>query len=749
MRKRLFAALLALVLCLAALPGTSFARETAFLPPLPAAFDFNELTPDTSCIAEINALCDDALEQLRNSNAEAALVYDWNRLKELSPELERQYVLLMIRYYLEPDVYRNTYAAFLADRNAATARILRTQQAILQSDRYGEEFSSNIGPVETDNILNNPASDEQLTGLLDQENELVIRYQKAAQEDPAYWIDGGSWTFRRVREAYQADPGSRETYLRIYNELYARRNEKLGQIYLELTPIRNQIAQYYGYDNYPDYAQSREYHRDYTREETAEFRENVKKYIVPLFRATSLAVECGCFTNGTEYGSLGQEALLDAISPCLAPLSDELAESFTYMRECHLIDADPASAKLQTSFTVTLPGYGTGFVNCYRSGSNADLFDVIHEFGHFNAFTHGSNNSCIDTLEIHSQGLEFLCLDFSDQLFGARANAQHGYEIYKALLSIVKGCMYDELQSYAFTTNGLTLDALNRKSAQLAEEYALTTVGPEGLDYGWIENAHNFSSPMYYISYATSAVSALEFWLLSRIWDQETAADAYLRFVNVSAYFSGYRSTLIASHLDDPFAPDVMEPLSEILAEHVYADLFGVPYEDTADCWAAGDVALLYLLNVLNGTSDTTFSPERTLTRAMAVTALHRAIGCPAPGVNAAAVFSDVPADTWYSDAVGWAIEAGATDGTSETTFSPMKPVTCQEFAAMLYRQRFGADYDYSDEPAPEGAAVWAADAMNWSRDEAVFRGETEPPAPKDELTRAEFAAAIVGAIYD
>ena len=67
----------------------------------------------------------------------------------------------------------------------------------------------------------------------------------------------------------------------------------------------------------------------------------------------------------------------------------------------------------------------------------------------------------------------------------------------------------------------------------------------------------------------------------------------------------------------------------------------------------------------------------------------------------------------------------------------------------MLFRQRFGADYDYSGSPAPQGAAEWAADALSWCIDEAVFRSEDGVMSPVDELTRAEFACAIVGAIYE
>ena len=73
---------------------------------------------------------------------------------------------------------------------------------------------------------------------------------------------------------------------------------------------------------------------------------------------------------------------------------------------------------------------------------------------------------------------------------------------------------------------------------------------------------------------------------------------------------------------------------------------------------------------ITTGTSATTFDPNGICTRAQAVTFLWRAAGSPA-AKSAVMPFTDVKAGSYYYDAVLWAVENGITKGTSETMFSP------------------------------------------------------------------------------
>ena len=90
---------------------------------------------------------------------------------------------------------------------------------------------------------------------------------------------------------------------------------------------------------------------------------------------------------------------------------------------------------------------------------------------------------------------------------------------------------------------------------------------------------------------------------------------------------------------------------------------------------------------ITTGTAEGTFSPDATCTRAQAVTFLARAQNAKATGKTA---FSDVPADSYFADAVAWAQANGVTTGTTATTFSPDDDCTRAQIVTFLYRANQG-----------------------------------------------------------
>lgn len=81
---------------------------------------------------------------------------------------------------------------------------------------------------------------------------------------------------------------------------------------------------------------------------------------------------------------------------------------------------------------------------------------------------------------------------------------------------------------------------------------------------------------------------------------------------------------------------------------------------------------------------DSSFQANTLCTRSMAMTYLWREAGN--PGVPLTSVFSDVNANTDLAQSVAWAVEAGITDGTSDSTFSPETTCTRAHIITFLYR---------------------------------------------------------------
>ena len=128
--------------------------------------------------------------------------------------------------------------------------------------------------------------------------------------------------------------------------------------------------------------------------------------------------------------------------------------------------------------------------------------------------------------------------------------------------------------------------------------------------------------------------------------------------------------------------------------------------------------------NITQGTSNTTFSPMDTCTRGQVVTFLHRMNGCPTPsGTNP---FSDVAKGAYYYDAVLWAVEAGITQGTSATTFSPDATCTSAQVITFLHRAK--------GEPAPvsdsgEFTGEYYKNAYLWAKENGFFENIVFSPS--------------------
>ena len=173
-----------------------------------------------------------------------------------------------------------------------------------------------------------------------------------------------------------------------------------------------------------------------------------------------------------------------------------------------------------------------------------------------------------------------------------------------------------------------------------------------------------------------------------------------------------------------------------------------LPFTDVRESdWFYDDVVFAYENGLFSGTSDTTFSPNTSMTRAMLVTVLYRLEGQPA--VNGRSGFSDVQYNGYYEDAVTWAADNGIVNGTSITTFSPNANVTREQMAAILYRYAQYKKYNtaassslnsFSDHTSVSG---YAEASLQWSVAEKLVNGSNGKLMPTGNASRAQVAAIL------
>ena len=161
----------------------------------------------------------------------------------------------------------------------------------------------------------------------------------------------------------------------------------------------------------------------------------------------------------------------------------------------------------------------------------------------------------------------------------------------------------------------------------------------------------------------------------------------------------------------------------------------GSYYEDAVD-WAVEN-------GITQGTDDTHFAPDGICTRAQAVAFLWRAAGSPKPETRTMP-FTDIPVGSYYYDAVLWAVENGIAKGTSDTTFSPNMTCTRAQIVAFLWRSEKSPAAGTANPFADVKSTAYYADAVLWAVKEDITKGTTSTAfSPNTDCTRAQIVTFL------
>jgi hypothetical protein len=151
------------------------------------------------------------------------------------------------------------------------------------------------------------------------------------------------------------------------------------------------------------------------------------------------------------------------------------------------------------------------------------------------------------------------------------------------------------------------------------------------------------------------------------------------------------------------------------------------PFVDVTASWQQEPVAWMAASGITTGTSATTFSPEKVVTRGEVAAFLHRLAG--SPDAPPPTQFTDV-VEPWQVTPIGWMVQQAITTGTSSTTFSPSSPVTRGQIATFLHRY--------------EGEPVVTIDRTHPS--DPACDGQVPPPPLTPDEQRASFLAGKAAA---
>ena len=505
----------------------------------------------------------------QKSNQQDAILSCYQTIVEELDQVVTQRSLNSLRYY--NDVNHEEYQQVDTEMSLLVTdladRIGHTLHIVLESPYYDVIANALNNEDLLEYYLNYEDMTEEEKQLAEQENRLVQKYDQTSSTTFTYTDSAGkTWT----ADMLDTDPElaeDYEKYIEVNDGLAKARNDLLAPIYLDLVANRNRQAVLDGFANYAEYAYSEIYGRDYSTEEIQNVYKTVKENFVPImpeiYNTTIELIDYDLM----DMPELTDDKVVEDVAKYLPKIDPELTEAFEYMTSHHLYDMDASDTKMDMGYTDYLYTYQAPVIFYNPNRNYYDYSVLIHEYGHYNNAYHNNKHALTDAVnmdvaEIHSQGMEILFLEYSDKLFHKKGDSARMMVLYNMVSSVIEGCLYDEFQNQVYAADhALSVPELNQIFSQLASEYGYADAYATTLGYSWVDVSHTFQSPMYYISYATSALSALDLLSIAQD-DRQKAIDCYMELTTYGLD-TPYRELLVETPLRDIFEKGTVSSIAQ------------------------------------------------------------------------------------------------------------------------------------------------------------------------------------------
>lgn len=416
-------------------------------------------------------------------------------------------------------------------------------------EKYGSLFLKNIE-------MELKCFSPDVIPLLQKENNLVSDYQKlvaSAQIDyngeklnisqlGIYKVDKD----RNVRKsAYEAE-----------GNFYMSHADKLDSIFDELVKVRTEIAHKLGFKNFTELAYMRRTRNCYTPEMVKNFRDQVKKDLVPIVakikaeQAQTIGVgslklydDSTFYLDGNPKPVGTPEDILAAGKKMYEEMSPEANEFINFMYDSELLDVKAKKGKAVGGYCINFPDYKAPFIFSNFNGTAGDVEVLTHEAGHAfadymvrNFELEENKNPTMESCETHSMSMEFFAWPWLELFYKDDTKRAKLTHLKGALIFIPYGCIVDEFQHIVYDNPDLTPAQRHEAWADLERQYRpyidMTGVPFYGVGRGWQRQLHIYHYPFYYIDYCLAQTAALTFKNIMDV-DYKDAWERYMRFVNM------------------------------------------------------------------------------------------------------------------------------------------------------------------------------------------------------------------------
>lgn len=444
--------------------------------------DMEYIRPDMN---KMEALLEECCQQAQTQTDADALAEKALEFYSAYNSFYTQYNLATIHYFKDlTDIYWEKEYTFCQGKVSAVESSLEELFVTLAASPLREELEENsaFGEGFFESYTGGGGLwNEAFSALINQEAELENRYldlYAQAQGIPAY-----------------------------SEEFFEKYSCPMGELFVELIAVRQKIADYAGYQDYPSCAYDFYYYREYTPGEITKYLEEIRQELVPLYR---LVESQGMFEE--ENAICRETDMLDYVESAAKKMGGTVQNAFLLMNQAKLYDITYSEKKYNGSFEVYLTDYYVPYVFVSPVGRQQDKLSFAHEFGHFcSDYAAGGSVAGVDVAEVFSQAMEYLSL-----CYGNEAGALEQLKLRDCLRVYVEQAAYAQFEQRVYELKGdaLTVENVEKLYREICLSYGFDAWPWDSRDYILI--GHFFTDPMYIISYVVSNDAALQIYQLEK-----------------------------------------------------------------------------------------------------------------------------------------------------------------------------------------------------------------------------------------
>lgn len=388
-----------------------------------------------------------------------------------------------------------------------------------------------------------------------------------------------------------ADRAARQRASKAKWDWMGEQQQTVEGIYDDLVKLRHGMAKKLGYDNFVALGYARMNRTDYGPEQVANFRRQVKEYLVPIAQqlTAAQAKRIGVdrlhyydnnfrFPDGnpTPVGKMADTVA--AARKLYDGLSEETGAFFRLLEDRQLMDLEAKDGKATGGYCTYINDYGAPYIFSNFNRTSHDVDVLTHEFGHaFQVYSSRHqrpmeyNWPTYDAAEIHSMSMEFFAYPGVPDFFGDDAKKYYYGHLEGAMRFLPYGCAIDEFQHLVYENPTWTPAERNAAWRGLEAEYLphLDYSDHDFLNQGtyWQSQLHLFGMPFYYIDYCLAQICAFQFWLRDEA-DHEAAWADYIKLCKAGGS-KGFLELVELAGLDNPFEDGVMEKIAAKVTERL------------------------------------------------------------------------------------------------------------------------------------------------------------------------------------